>query len=53
MISDFASTLSTAWSLLGLEFTLYGFSLSFREVLLWSAVAGIVLWFIGRLFDNG
>lgn len=52
MINDFAVTLSAAWKLLGMEFTLYGFTMSYREVMLWSTVAGIVLWFIGRLFDG-
>ena len=52
MISDFTSTLSMAWGLLGMEFTLYGFTMSFKEVMLWSAAAGIVIWFIGRLFDG-
>lgn len=52
MISDFASVLSMAWDLLGMEFTLYGFTMSFKEVMLWSVAAGIVFWFIGRLFDG-
>lgn len=52
MISDFAFALSAAWELLGMEFTLYGFTMSFKEVMLWSAAAGIVIWFIGRLFDG-
>lgn len=52
MLSDFTSTLSAAWDLLGMEFTLYGFTMSFKEVMLWSIVAGIVLRFIGRLFDD-
>lgn len=53
MISDFSSALSAAWNLFGAEFTLYGFTMSFREVMLWSAAVGIVFWFIGRFFDDG
>lgn len=53
MISDFQQVLSAAWSLFGTEFTLYGFSLSFRQVLLWSIVAGLLIWFIGRMFNDG
>lgn len=52
MISDFSSTLSAAWDLLSMEFTLYGFTMSFKGVMLWSVTAGIVFWFIGRLFDG-
>jgi len=52
MLSDFASVLSLAWDLLGIEFTLYGFTLSFKMVMLWSMAAGIAIWFIGRLFDG-
>lgn len=52
MISDLASTLSMAWDLLGMEFTLYGFTMSFKGIMLWSIVASLLLWFIGRLFDG-
>ncbi len=52
MIIDLQNTLSLAWDILGLEFTLYGFTLSFRQVLLWSVVAGLLIWFIGRVFGR-
>ena len=52
MINDLALTLSMAWDLLGTEFTLYGFTMSFKSIMLWSIVASIVIWFIGRLFDG-
>lgn len=52
MISDFASVLSMAWNLFGMEFTLYGFTLSYKQVMLWSIAAGLIIWFIGRLFDD-
>lgn len=52
MISDFAFVLSAAWDLLGMEFTLYGFTMSFKSIMLWSIVAGLLFWFIGRLFDG-
>ncbi len=52
MISDFQTTLSLAWDLLGMEFTIYGFTMSFRQVMLWSMVAGLLMYFIGRLFDE-
>lgn len=53
MIEDFQLALSAAWELLGMEFTLYGYVLSFRQVMLWSIVASLLLWFIGRLFLDG
>lgn len=34
MISDFAFVLSAAWDLLGMEFTLYGFTMSFKSIML-------------------
>jgi len=52
MISDFQTTLSLAWDLMGLEFTIYGFTMSFREVFLWSGAAGLLMYFIGRLFNE-
>lgn len=52
MISDLGSTLTMAWDLLGMEFTLYGFTMSFKSIMLWSIVASMLLWFIGRLFDG-
>jgi hypothetical protein len=52
MISDFASVLSMAWDLFGMEFTIYGFTMSFKAVLFWSLAAGLIIHFIGRLFDD-
>lgn len=52
MISDLQTTLSLAWELFGLEFTIYGFTMSFKGILFWSLAAGLVVYFIGRVFDG-
>ena len=42
-------------SVLGLfkyEFTIYGFTFSFWEVFMFSAIMSIVAYFIGRLFSD-
>ena len=53
MIHDFQAVLSLAWDIFGLPFTIYGFTMSFKAVMFWSLAAGLVLWFIGRLFNDG
>ena len=52
MLSDFGLALSAVWDFMGLEFTLYGFTFSFREIMLWSIVAGLLLVFIGGFFHG-
>ncbi len=51
-MNDLQFVLSSAWDLFCMEFTIYGFTLSFKAIMLWSMVAGLVLYFIGRIFDN-
>ncbi len=50
-MNDLQVVLSAAWDLFCMEFTIYGFTLSFRAVLLWVAVAGMVLRFIKEVFS--
>lgn len=38
-------------SLFQIPFTLYGHTMSMWEVLLWSVVAGLVIWFIKEVRD--
>lgn len=52
MIGDLQTVLSAAWGLFCMEFTIYGFTFSFKEVLLWTTVAGFVLYCIGRVFSD-
>ncbi len=51
-MNDLQFVLSAAWDLFCMEFTIYGFTLSFKAIMLWTMVAGLVLYFIGRIFDN-
>ncbi len=46
------SAASAAWNLFCMKFTIYGFTLSFKAIMLWTMVAGLVLYFIGRIFNN-
>lgn len=49
-MSDFAATMAAVVRVFQVEFTIYGFTFSLWEVFLFSIVAGLVLWFIGRVF---
>ncbi len=51
-MSDFEAMISATLNLFKLEFTIYGFTFSFWNVLLFAVVAGLVLRFIGGLFDE-
>lgn len=50
MVQAFQSLFTFTLQIFQMEFTLYGYTLSFWKIFLWSFVAGIVLWFIGGLF---
>ena len=49
-MSDVQAMFDATLALFKLEFTLYGFTFSFWNVLLFSVVGGMILWFIGGLF---
>lgn len=51
VVQDLIFALSTAWDLLGMEFTLYGFVLSFRQIFGFSFVFTFVLWGFAIYFD--
>lgn len=50
-MEDLAATLAAAADLMRLSFTLYGFTFSFWDIMIWSAVAGIVIFVIWRLLQ--
>ena len=50
-MEDFAAMLALPVQLLKFEFSIYGFTLSFWEVLLWSMVAAFVLRIVWGFFD--
>ena len=51
-MNDFQAMITATLSLFKLEFPIYGFTFSFWNVLLFAVVAGLVLRFIGGLFDE-
>jgi len=52
MIEDFGLVISSAWDMMGMPITIYGFTFSWRNVMLWSLVAGILAYAVGRFFDD-
>ena len=48
-MEDFAAMLALPVQLMQIEFTLYGFTLSFWDILLWGMVASVVLWIVWGL----
>ena len=50
MPSDLARVLSWTLELFQYEFTIYGVTFSMFEVFIFSAVASIIGWFIGKVF---
>ena len=50
-MDDFAAMLSLAVQLMQVELTLYGFTFSFWQVLLWSMVAVVVVFLVWGFFD--
>ena len=46
MLEDIGLMVSTAVNILKIEFTLYGFTFSLWQVLLFNLVAGIIIWVI-------
>lgn len=51
-MEDFALFVHAVISLFKVEFTIYGFTLSWWQVFLWSIVASLLIWFIGRIFSD-
>ena len=50
MVSDLGALFSWILELFMYEFTLYGVTFSMFQVFVFSTVAGIIGWFLGRLF---
>lgn len=51
VVADVAWMLRLAWDVFGMEFTLYGFTLSFRQVFGYSFVITFVLWGFALYLD--
>ena len=50
MLSDFGLLIEKTVELFSIEFTIYGFTFSMWQVFLFDIAAGIVAWFIGKVF---
>lgn len=51
-MEDLRMTFEATLGVFKVPFTLWGYTFTFWEVFLWTAVAGLLLWFVGRLFDD-
>ena len=52
-METFGSIISAVVQAMDTPFTVFGFTLSFWDVWLWSIIMGIVFWVIWRLFNDG
>lgn len=52
-MSVIANYFTAIWDGLGITMNIYGFSLSFRDILVYSLLGCILFGFIGRLFNGG
>lgn len=52
MISDLQSLFSATLALFKMEFTIYGFTFSWFQVMIFSLVADLIFWFLGRIFNE-
>lgn len=50
-MNDFKALFQSCVALLKTEFTLYGFTMSWWQVFFWSAIVGIVIWFLKEVFS--
>lgn len=52
MIEDVGVWIDMTMAFFTLPFTIYGFTFSFWDVFLWTTVASLLIWFLGRLFSE-
>ena len=51
MDNPLAWVLAQAWDVLSMSITLYGYTFSFSQALMFSGVTGAAIWAVGRLMD--
>ncbi|MCL2605251.1 MAG: hypothetical protein FWD90_12295 [Defluviitaleaceae bacterium] len=49
MLNNFAQILGEAYKMLGYPFDMFGFEISFLNVIIWSAVASLIIWFFNEV----
>ena len=52
-MGDLALVFSAVVDIFKIEFTIYGFTLNFWQIFLFSGFAGIVAWLLGQFFSGG
>lgn len=52
MMEDLAAVFQHSASIMQIEFTIYGFTLSFWDILIWSTAALIIGWLIVRFLTK-
>lgn len=50
-MEDLAALIQTVVDLMRFEFTIWGFTLSFWGILIWSLIAGLIVWAVMRFFE--
>lgn len=50
-MEDFAAMIQAVVDLMRFEFTIWGFTLTFWGILLWSMIAGLIVWAVMRFFE--
>ena len=50
-MSDFAAMIQAVVQLMQMPFTLWGFTLNFWDIMIWSLIAGIIIYLIVRFFQ--
>lgn len=51
-MEDFAAMISSVVSIMKFEFTIWGFTLSFWQILMWSLVASVIIILIVGFFNG-
>lgn len=51
-MEDFAALIRATVGIMQLPFTIWGFTLNFWDIMIWSLVAGIIIALIVRFFDG-
>lgn len=50
-MTDFAAMIQAVVQLMQTPFSLWGFSLNFWDIMIWSLIAGIIIYLIVRFFQ--
>lgn len=51
-MEDFQALVSTVVKVMTVPFTLWGFTLNFWDIMIWSLIAGIIICLIVRFFNG-